>query len=212
MTAPFLVTGCGRSGTAWAAALFTALGYPCEHEAAFRPAALNGPAYPLFEGGLAQSESSWLAVPYAHRLPEETPVLRLMRNPYYVVQSAMGKGFLTDMEDPYAAFVTRHRPDITFTPDPLGRVIRWVALWDETLYGVDHLTFQIETDNVARAVEYVTGDRLPDEVVQDALVRVGEQRNPGGGPQYPRPSLDDILNHPDAVLLAQRARRFGYPN
>src|SRR3546814_7530220 len=35
MTAPFLITGCGRSGTAWAAALFTELGYPCGHEVQF---------------------------------------------------------------------------------------------------------------------------------------------------------------------------------
>lgn len=212
MTAPFLITGCGRSGTAWAAALFTALGYPCGHETAFNPGVLDGSFDPMFEDGLAQSESSWLAVPYAHRLPQETPILRLMRNPYYVVQSAMVKGFLADLEDPFAAFVTRHRPDITFTPDHLGRVIRWVALWDETLYGVDHYLLQVETDNVARAVEYATGDRLPDEVVQDALVLVGEHPNPGDGPRLPQPSLDQIMNHPDAVLLAQRARRFGYPN
>lgn len=204
MTAPFLVTGCGRSGTAWAAALFTALGYPCGHEVQFTPN-VSGP--------LARPESSWLAVPHAIHLPEGTPVLRLMRNPYYVVQSAMGKGFLADMEDPFAQYVARHRPDLTAARDHLTRVIHWVSLWDETLsFDVDHLTFQVETDNVARAVEYVTGDRLPDEVVQDALVRVGEQPNPGGGPQYPRPSLDQIMNHPDAVLLAQRARRFGYPN
>lgn len=157
-------------------------------------------------------DSSWLAVPYAHRLPEGTPVLRLMRNPYYVVQSAVVKGFLADMNDPFARYVTRHRPDITFTPDHLGRVIRWVGLWDEPLYDVDHLTFQIETDNVARAVEYATGDRLPDEVVQDALVLVGEVPNPGDGPVLPLPPLDQIMNHPDAVLLAQRARRFGYPD
>src|SRR3546814_4410525 len=35
MTAPFLITGCGRSRTAWAAALFTELGYPCGHEVQF---------------------------------------------------------------------------------------------------------------------------------------------------------------------------------
>jgi hypothetical protein len=211
VTTPFLVTGCGRSGTGWAAALFTALGYPCGHEVAFHPDVLTS-GYPIFEVALAQPESSWLAVPYAHRLREGTPVLRLMRNPYYVVQSAMARGFLDDMEDPFAAFVTRHRPDITFTPDHLGRVIRWVGLWDEPLYDVDHLTVQIETDNVARAVEYATGDRLPDEVVQDALVLVGNSVNTNADPWRAVPSLERILDHPDAVLLAQRARRFGYPN
>lgn len=212
MTAPFLITGCGRSGTGWAAALFTALGYPCGHESVFNTTTGGlGTA----ASNLARPDSSWLAVPYAHRLPEGTPVLRLIRNPYAVVQSAMAKGFLSDMTDPFARYVHRHRPDITFTPDHLGRVIRWVALWDEPLYDVDHYLLYTGghlRGEATRAVEYATGDRLSDEVVQDALVLVGEQRNPGGGPEYPRPSLDDILNHPDAVLLAQRARRFGYPD
>lgn len=207
MTRPFLVTGCGRSGTGWAAALFTALGYPCGHEAVFNPS-MGGMGY-FTAANLSTPDSSWLAVPYAHRLPEGTPVIRIVRNPYYVVQSAMAKGFLADMSGPFERYVERHRPDIAVGATHLSRVIRWAALWDEPLSDVDHYVLQVETDNVARAVEYATGDRLPDEVVQDALVLVGHDVNTTPGP---RPTLDSILNHRDAVLLAERARRVGYPN
>src|SRR3546814_9010148 len=40
MTRPFLITGLGRSGTGWAAAIMTAHGYPTGHEVVFGP---NGP-------------------------------------------------------------------------------------------------------------------------------------------------------------------------
>lgn len=209
MTAPFLITGCGRSGTGWAAALFTTLGYPCGHEAAFNPAT-RGSAEAA--ENLARPDSSWLAVPYAHRLPEGTPVIRVMRNPYAVVRSAVARGFLADMSGPYERYVQRHRPDITLAPDHLGRVIRWVGLWDEPLYDVDHYVLPIETGDAARAIEYATSEPLPGEVVQDALVLVGNSVNTNISPRRTTPSLGRILDHPDAVLLAQRARRFGYPD
>src|SRR3546814_6093748 len=77
-TSPFLITGCGRSGTGWAAALFTALGYPCGHETVFRYDGV---------GAFNQPDSSWLAVPYAAqtRSEEHTSELQsLMRISYAV--------------------------------------------------------------------------------------------------------------------------------
>lgn len=201
MTRPFLVTGCGRSGTGWAAALFTALGYPCGHEAVFGP---DGP------GAFHRPDSSWLAVPHAASLPAGTPLLRVMRNPYAAVQSAFAKGFLAEMSDPYSRYVRRYRPRITRPDDHLARVIRWVALWDDPLDDLGHLLVPIETGNMALAVEHATGDRLPDEAVQDALVVVGMKVNTVLDPWQVRPSYERIMDHPDAPLLASRARRFGY--
>src|SRR3546814_17246719 len=65
-TSPFLITGAGRSGTGWAAALFTALGYPCGHDTVFRYDGV---------GAFHQPDSSWLAVPYAAPTPLSPPLL-----------------------------------------------------------------------------------------------------------------------------------------
>src|SRR3546814_5089431 len=61
MTRPFLITGLGRSGTGWAAAIMTAHGYPTGHEVVFGP---NGP------GRFVQPDSSWMAVPHAHAVQD----------------------------------------------------------------------------------------------------------------------------------------------
>src|SRR3546814_176490 len=128
-TSPFLITGVGRSGTGWAAALFTALGYPCGHETVF---GVNGP------GAFNQPDSSWLAVPYAAQTPLGTPLLRIMRDPRQVVMSALAKGFLADLDDPFARYVRSYRPSITRPQDHLTRVIRYVALWDDHLDDLGH--------------------------------------------------------------------------
>lgn len=201
VTAPFLVTGCGRSGTGWAAALFTALGYPCGHEVQF--------SYDR-TGPLTAPESSWLAVPHLDALPPRTPVLRIMRDPYAVVQSLMAKGFLLDGRDAYDVYVETHRPDITEgTRDHLGRVIRYVALWDEPLYEVDHHMLFAE-DAATRAVEYATGDQPPGQVVRDVLALVGQKVNTHLDPWQVRPARERIDAHPDGALIAARAKMFGY--
>src|SRR3546814_4600428 len=69
-TSPFLITGAGRSGTGWAAALFTALGYPCGHETVFRYDGV---------GAFNQPDSSWLAVPYAGSEEHTSELQSLMR-------------------------------------------------------------------------------------------------------------------------------------
>lgn len=200
MTRPFLITGCGRSGTAWAASLFTALGYPCGHEVLF--------SYDR-SGPLTASESSWLAVPYLDTLPPYTPVLRVVRDPFRVVQSIMAKGFLLDMADPYAVFVGLYRPDIAAGRDHLARAIRYAALWDEPMDDREHWFLRIETSNMAHAAEYLTGERLPDEVVQDALVLLGTSINTPTEPRE-RPSVEQILEHPDNALLRRRLETAGY--
>src|SRR3546814_14119792 len=104
------------------AALFAALGYPCGHETVCR---YDG------AGAFNQPDSSWLAVPYAAQVPLTTPLLRIMRDPRQVVMSALAKGFLADLDDPFARYVRSYRPSITPPADHLTRGLRNVALWDD---------------------------------------------------------------------------------
>lgn len=204
MTAPFLVTGCGRSGTGWAAAIFTALGYPCGHEVVFGP---SGPAR------FRQPDSSWLAVPYALAAHEVlgVPVLRMVRDPYEVAASAYSRGFLADVEEPYSAYAIKHCSMISEASDHLGRVLRWVGFWDWTLDSVPHMDVMLNSPDVRGMVLYATG-REPDYgEANDARVLVGSRVNTNKNPEQERPSRDRINDHYDGHLIRSRAARFGYP-
>lgn len=203
MTAPFLITGCGRSGTGWAAALFTDLGYPCTHEGQFS-LTQNGP----LRGG----ESSWLAVPHLASLGPSIRVLRILRDPYEVVISALYKGFLRDTDEPYAAYAIRHCPDIGRARDEVGRVIRWVTLWDRSLDAVPHGRIYCgdPATGTAEAVRYATGQEPDLAAVLRTTRKIGHA-NASWRLLGVRPSeWKDLNNHPDGLLLRQRAHLFGY--
>lgn len=197
---PFLITGCGRSGTGWAAALFRALGHPCAHEKQFT---WNK------DGPLEVSESSWLAVPHMDSLPPDTPVLRIMRDPYRVVQSIIARGFLRHGDDPYDMYVEHHRPDITSASDHLGRAIRYTALWDEPLEGRNILRVDGNAHVITGAARYATRSLVSRSEVGQVRRGIGSRVNTNLAPM-PAPSIRQIDAHPDAELLAARADRFGY--
>lgn len=95
-----LVTGTGRSGTAYTAALLSACGLKCGHEAVFNL------RLHAFEGELA--ESSWLAAPFVRDLGPETVVVHQLRNPHAVVQSYRGvETFSTNQETGLPAAIAR---------------------------------------------------------------------------------------------------------
>ena len=202
MSLPFLITGCGRSGTLWAARLFTALGYPTGHEEAF--------SYER-SGPLTAPEASWLAVPHLASLDPRTPLLRILRDPYAVVQSAVAKGFLADLSEPFAAYVAQHRPDIASPDDHLSRVIRWVVLWDEPLDSRGYWPLRAEDSarSITLAMVAAVGNAPPLATVGRAMADLGTTINTPTEPRE-RPSLDAIKAHGDAALLAKRASRFGY--
>lgn len=193
----FVISGCGRSGTGWAAALFTALGFPCGHEKSFNTE----------RSYLSGAESSWLAVPWLHALPRGVPVLRVMRDPHDVAASAWRRGFLNDPEDEYRRYVTEHRPDIIrVRDDHLGRVIRWVAAWDSPLEGAPLLRVDSSPSEVSAVVEYATAQRVPVEQASEALTQVGTV-NSDDGPELDR---DTLTRHPNYHLIGERAERYGY--
>lgn len=202
---PFIVTGCGRSGTAWAARLFTSLGHPCGHERAYSPWAA---------GPLDRPDSSWLAVPHLHRLPPSTPIVWVMRDPYRVVQSVMNRGFLAHLDGPYEAYVARHRPSITEAPDHLGRAIRWAVLWDENVPSWPHRLLRVDDADDPDLVEhtaavlYATGTRPDPAILRGALKQLGRKVNAGPGTESP--TRDVIDAHREGWRVRQRAEHYGY--
>lgn len=199
----FIVTGCGRSGTAWAAKFFTELGFPCTHEVCFSP---------YRHGPLVGAESSWLALPFIHTV--NVPIIRVMRDPYMTVKSHLERSFLADKPHPgedFTEFIYRFRPDIRDVPDHMGRVIRYVATWDRDVNAKPHIVLPVgdwTLDHLKNAVRYATGENVNSRRVEDALKRTGiVNRNPSGwrksGLTYAR-----ITEHPLSHLLDARMKRW----
>lgn len=201
---PFLITGCGRSGTAWAAAMMTALGHPCGHEEQFTLTSRPEP------GTLPAPDSSWLAAPFVAELPARTSIVRMMRDPNAVVQSAVARGFLRDVEEPYAAYAIRHCPIIAGASDWLGRAIRWATFWDAPLISVLHRTIYLETPHLAE-LRRLGRETITPSMVGEAMTLVGRPNASGSGPGWAvRPTIADLYEHRDGHLLIDRAERYGY--
>lgn len=120
-TRPFLVTGCGRSGTGWAAKVFTGLGLDCGHERSFN-IARHGP--------LDASDSSWLAMPFLDRLPENTFLVHVVRRATDVVTSVIERGFLRTLDGPYERFAVKHLPELEDAKTHMERAVTWACRWD----------------------------------------------------------------------------------
>lgn len=117
-----VVTGAGRSGTGYMAALLTSMGLACGHELVFNP----WTDLPFF--GNLQGDASWLAIPFVADLAADTIVVHQIRNPLDFLRSSVGIHMLTD-PGPYLDFIGRHWPWVLGLPDDLTRSLAyWVTL------------------------------------------------------------------------------------
>lgn len=121
-----VVTGTGRSGTGWAAAILNSAGVFCGHENVFTPRTVKPLSYIDWCG--YHADASWLAVP---RLPlMNVRAALIVRNPLDVVASMAHIGFGQGMHDNDHANVAM---DAGMTPDLDGYLRFWVE-WNTTAF------------------------------------------------------------------------------
>lgn len=201
----FLITGCGRSGTGWAARLFTGLGFPCSHEGQFN-LATHGP----LRGG----ESSWLAIPHLDSLDPSIRLLRIVRDPYEVVQSVMARGFLLNTVGPYEQYTLKHCPLIGYGNGHLSRAIRWVDFWDRPLDWRAHETLFCNdpATGLVNSVLHATGEEMSISKVLAVMDEIGTRTNTNVAYPIGRhiPTREEIDAHPEGARVRRRAERFGY--
>lgn len=150
-----LITGCGRSGTGFLANTIAQGGTPCGHENIFSPMG------PVITSNL-EFESSWYAVPYLTKIPEETKILHVVRNPKSVIESFHRIGLLSETIFPHLLmgrpksflfklitkprfcqdrlrFVLRHRkifsnyPEIVNQKSELDRLQMYWLVWNKEI-------------------------------------------------------------------------------
>lgn len=157
-----IVTGTGRCGTGYLAALCNEAGLRCGHEAFFFPEDVS--RRPSTEG--LRAESSWMAVPVLEHLPDHTPlVLHLVRQPSEVWLSLISSGFFfntTASTMPYTAYALRHSV-CDVSEDPGWTTVAWMLEW--TRRADDLASRRVKVEQATRS-----------EALYEAVRRLGVKR------------------------------------
>lgn len=235
-----MVTGSGRSGTGYTAALLSAAGIHCGHEALFQPRTRSVPDFGTWDG-----DASWLAAPFLDRLPPGTPVVHQVRDPVEVVTSWVGLRFLSTrgpysfrrpsgpprlvwhevksrverasgrsvfVARDYERFVARHTPWVVEPRTTLDRCVRYWIAWNEL----------VEAAATRRGLPYlrVQLEELRDRYAEllGFLGRDPATPFPGAVPETTnaRPHHDLVTREQlrtaaDFSRLSSLAVRYGYP-
>lgn len=210
----FLVTGCGRSGTGYTAALLRALGVPCGHEAVFRPDLLAAGTvdWPASRPG----EASWLGAPHLLALPEGTVVLHQVREPVAVVRSHLRLGFFSH-RTPFLDFAEEHYPELRGGAE-VERCLRYWLGWNrlvELAAGIDALEYyryrleDVGPELVGDLLEVLGAPRGRDEVAR-ALAAVPRDTNTRGAERLARPTWFELPAGELRDAVAELAAAYGY--
>jgi len=143
----FVVTGCPRSGTQYAATVFSALGIHCEHEKVFGVAQALGEQPVDWDG--ADADSSFLAVPF---LPlDDVVVLHQVRHPLEFTRSIVGMALLSDQRrnKPFPTAIARHAPEVYGPERPADRAAVMWRIWNTRAEAHADITYQVEALDVA---------------------------------------------------------------
>lgn len=132
MTLNTVVTGVGRSGTAFVCKVLKAAGVSCGHEGAFNCAGFD-------QGTHLAIDVSWLAVPFLSRLPAGTRVFHQVRDPIKVIQSHHRIRFFGS-SSPFRDFAKRYCP-AAFEGPPIEQAVRFWIYWNQMVEGAQHLGF-----------------------------------------------------------------------
>lgn len=131
---PYIVTGCGRSGTGYMAQVLTSAHVPCGHER-------------LFQGkGDAKLEpdsvdSSWFAAPFVR--DRDAMVIHQVREPMAVVSSWLAN---RSMRSQFVVrFLLKWCPRPLTEPDPASAVLQYWVQWNRMVEYHANYRWQVET-------------------------------------------------------------------
>lgn len=170
----WVVTGCGRSGTMFAARVMRDAGVECGHEAVFK----LEPVGSTVDWTHRDADSSWIAVPYLRHHALYSKMALVVRHPLRVIRSWMELDLLTDNSRHQVNAVVDHvvysfRPEIRTEVTQLNRcaamwyhwnsaalpyangVVRHEALIHNASLLLD--VFDVDTQVDARAIGVVNG-------------------------------------------------------
>lgn len=146
---PFLITGCGRSGTAYTAKLLTMCGIRTSHEEFFTPFTPYGDVSDFPQWLVrthTEGEVSSVAAPVLDALQSSVTIIHQVRNPVSVIRSLMGERQLHDesLFLPGAKMAFRYLPELKCDDPPIVRCMKYWIGWNGLVESQASRRFRVE--------------------------------------------------------------------
>ena len=188
----YIVASTPRSGTGYAAQLFSAMGMNCGHEKAVSPGSRRYSGTPGIWG-----EASWLAAPLLSDFPKTTVVLHQLRDPIKSVDSMFSRRQLRGKQKPapseaprgeYTNFLKRYVANWESEESPVERLVRFWVAWHTLIEekasssGLRYFRYRVEDINkdLLLSIADQVGATVSSEQVGEAL-RVSTRVNHHAG-------------------------------
>lgn len=210
-----LVTGCGRSGTQYFAAILNHLGIETSHERCFThdkdPLAEFLDVTQWEEWKKVSAECSWIAAPFVEdHIPEDCFVVHLVRDPRKVVRCWFTHNIIET--SPVGAFVQKILPEC-IEGTPLDKAVAYVYLWNHMLLQSDKVHMihveEINTD-IIRDLFLECGFPFDQEKTDDMFKGNAVPTNHQSCGSHNPVSWDEIVSTPYGNRLLAMSRELGY--
>lgn len=185
----FVITGCGRSGTMWAAEALTAAELPCTHEHSCSSWTDDYGDDQIWRDTPASlGESSWQAAPFVGEMQRAgVPVVHLVRHPVEVASSLVSNQMLLPVDGelkPWHKFLSAHIGDWIWRLHPHDRALQFWTDWNRLieqpdlrwLQPVDVFDLDALSRRVGRQIDVHKAARVPRTVNRRADVDRLERR------------------------------------
>jgi len=223
----FLVTGCSRSGTGYAARLFSEMGIPCGHEAIFNIHHLRPRhSVPPFGQSRWTGDASFLAAPFLETLPRPTLVLHQLRHPLAVIRSHVGIRFFSEEREPSVDLAENHgefldvirawAPEVFLEPDEARRCAAYWVRWNQIVERgarrarLDYVRYRLEDLDLPLVERLLVriGTAVPRQRIEKALADVARDVNHRRRDESV--GLERVRGRGSRGALGAMARRYGY--
>jgi len=186
-----VITGCGRSGTGYAAAILNRCGLRCGHEDVFN-ASTSTPSFRGFD-----ADSSWLAVPWLHKI--QCRAVHQIRCPLSVISSFVGIGFFSKSpKNKLLAVVNKYDGAILATNDPVLSAIAYWVRWNMAAEQRTQFRYRVEDLDPGVVVRMLGGrGRVSNDRILSAIATTSKTTNHRdhdvslGWDDLPRSSITD---------------------
>lgn len=214
-----VVTGCGRSGTQFMAAVLGHLGLKVSHERCFK----EDSEYKTWEE-IAEAkewkdydaECSWLAAPFVDILPPGTIAIHLVRDLLKVVRCWYSHDIITTA--PVGAFARKY---VEYEEDwtPLKKAIYYVYDWNELMdsHVGEGIATRVKVEDITpvflQELFYHCGFPFEMKKAEQALDGITIPFNHAGCGSHKVLTWEDIVREEDDVgrCLRGMSIRYGYP-
>lgn len=175
----YIVASTPRSGTGYAAEVFSALGMACGHEKAISP----GPKQYSRTGGI-WGDASWLAAPLLPDFPKTTLVLHQLRDPVKSLDSMMTRRQIRGKLKPgskaprgeYTNFLKKYVDNWESDESPQERLVRFWVEWHTRIesasgLGLRYFRYRVEdiNEDLLLSIAGQVGAAVSPEQVEEAL-------------------------------------------